>query len=98
MWAKFWAKILGRGLLWAVLVALVVYPVDWAVWRVRVSHGGGMGEVQVGSVIAAQLKGDKEEYYAEGTTLMPCSQTIYPQGGNDPCWWLVRHPDQITRY
>jgi hypothetical protein len=98
MCMKFWLKLAGRAALWAVLAALLAYPLDWCVWKVRVARGGGMGQVEVGHVIAAELKDSKEEYFADGTTTVDCSRTLYPQSGYTACWWLARHSEQITRY
>ncbi|MES2393444.1 MAG: hypothetical protein V4555_17525 [Acidobacteriota bacterium] len=98
MWTRFWLKIAGRAALWLVLAALFAYPVDWAVWKIRVGHGGGMGQVEVGHVIAAELKNSREEYFADGMTEVDCSRSLYPQGGYSACWWLERHNDVVTRY
>ena len=51
----------------------VLYVGDWAVWRVRVAMGGGMGTVSVGNVIVTPLKGNKEEYDWGGTATEDCS-------------------------
>jgi hypothetical protein len=78
---------LGNALLWLAAAAAVLYIVDWAVWRVR----GGMGTVAVNRVVVAPLKGNKEEYYADGTATVSCSQSIFPQAGAGACWWIQRH-------
>ena len=45
------------------MVALaVLYVGDWAVWRLRVAKGGGMGSVVVSSIVVLPLKDNKEEY------------------------------------
>jgi hypothetical protein len=98
MWERFWLRLLGKGLLWLTAAALGLYPVDFAVWRVRVARGGGMGSVNTYDVVAAEEKGNKEEYFPAGSDVTPCSESIYPQGGNAPCWWLSRHPDHVVRY
>jgi hypothetical protein len=95
---KFAFKMLLRILVGAVLLAAVAYPLDWAVWRVRVAHGGGMGSVQVELFTIAELKGGKEDYYPNGTATVPCSRSIYPQGGNGSCWWLERHWEVDQHY
>jgi hypothetical protein len=95
---KFFARVLLRTLLGILLVAAVIYPADWLVWRARMARGGGMDAVQVDLYTVAELKGSKEDYYPNGTEMMPCSKTLYPQGGNSPCWWLVRHREVIQRY
>jgi hypothetical protein len=95
---RFVARLAARGLLGLLLLAVLLYPLDWAVWRTRVARGGGMGEVQVDHFTVAELKGSKEEYYPDGTAVVPCSRSIYPQGGNGACWWVERHREVIDRY
>ena len=98
MWLRFWLKLAGRAMLVLVLAVLFAYPVDWAIWKIRVARGSGMGQVEVGHVIAAELKNNKEEYYTDGTNELDCSRSLYPQGGYSACWWLERHSDIVTRY
>jgi hypothetical protein len=80
------------------IAAVLLYPADWALWRVRVALGGGMGSIQVSQVTIAELKGNKEEYYPDGTTTVACSRSLFPQGGGNACWWLRRHPEVEERY
>jgi hypothetical protein len=79
-------------------IALFIYPADWIVWKVQTLFGGGVGSVHVSRFTVAELKGNKEEYYPEGADTVPCSRSIFPQGGNSACWWLRRHPQIIDRY
>jgi len=90
-------RILGRIALALVVAAIVVYAVDWGVWRVRVARGGGVGTVQVNWFAVAELKGGKEDYYPDGNGPVKCSQSVFPQGGVNPCWWVVRHPVVFER-
>ena len=91
-------KMLLRGVAGIVLVVAVAYPLDWAVWRLRVAGGGGMGTVQVDMFTVAELKGGKEDYYPDGTAVVNCSRSLYPQGGNSACWWLSRHREVTEHY
>jgi len=75
-----------------VVLAVSVYAGDWAVWRVRVARGSGMGSVTVGRVVVAPLKGGKEEYYPDGSADVACSRSLFPQGGGGACWWIARNP------
>ena len=77
---------------------MLAYPLDWAMWRIRVADGGGMDSVKVDRFTVADLKGGKEDYYLDGTMVVPCSKSLYPQGGNAVCWWIRRHPEVIERY
>lgn len=79
-------------------VALLVYPVDWVVWRVRSMFGAGMGSVVVSDSLAATLKGNHFEVYVPTVESLACSRSLLPQAGSGACWWLQRHADQITQY
>jgi hypothetical protein len=71
--------------------AVLLYLGDWAVWRVRVAMGGGMGTAQVSRFVVAPLKGNKEEYYFDGKATVDCSRSLFPQAGSGACWWVQRH-------
>lgn len=89
---------LVRGAVALVAVALFIYPADWLVWKIQTLFGGGMGTVQVSHVTVAELKANKEEYYTDAPDVVPCSRSLFPQGGNSACWWLRRHPEITDRY
>jgi hypothetical protein len=80
------------------VIALLIYPADWLAWELQKLFGDGTGSVQVSHVTIAELKGNKEEYYPDGVEAVPCSRSIFPQGGNSACWWLRRHPQVVDRY
>jgi len=77
-----------------VIFIILLYLADWAVLRVRVWHGTGYRTVVVHQFLATPLKGNKQEYDLMGTVPETCSRSIFPQQGNPPCWWLVRHTSQ----
>ena len=81
-----------------VAVALLAYPVDWAIWRLRLAAGDGVGSVMVTSTTAATLKGNHFEVYGQNTTAVACSRSLLPQTGSGACWWLRLHPEIITQY
>lgn len=92
-----------RQKLQAVLVIIfaclvLVYPLDWAVWRVRMSADHGMGVVDIDQTTAATLKGNRFEVYSEEMMTVNCSRSLLPQAGAGPCWWLRRHPKVVTQY
>lgn len=89
---------LNKALLVILAVALLLYPLDWAVWRVRVAMGSGMGTVTITDLTAATLKGNHFEVYSADTAPVSCSRSLLPQGGAGACWWLKRHPQEITQY
>jgi hypothetical protein len=68
----------------------VIYLTDWAILRVKISHGTGYGAIQVDQYLGTALKGNKEEYDYMGATPEPCAHSIFPHGAA-PCWWLAKH-------
>ena len=84
-------RALGKVLLGLIAAFALLYVADFIVWRVRAAHGGAMDTVQVTRTVIAPLKGNKEEYYADGVMQVDCSQSIFQQGGAGACWWIRRH-------
>jgi hypothetical protein len=97
----FWEVGLKR-IVGIILVALVVgfvavYAGDWMIWKVRVARGGGMGTVQVRWFQVAELNGGKEEMYPDGQGPVACSESLFPQGGSNPCWYVAKNPVVLER-
>lgn len=92
------ARWLVRGAITLLIAAMLLFVFDFVVWRIRVAAGGGMGQVDVTQMTAAELKGNKDAYFLDGTVTQACSRSIFPQGGTDPCWWLRRHTQVIQQY
>jgi hypothetical protein len=98
---KFVFRVLAKVAGVLILLAMLAYPVDFVIWRTRMalSHDQhGMDNVDVSRVVAAELKGNKEDYYFDGTTTVGCSESLFPQGGVNACWWQVRHREVVVRY
>ena len=70
---------------------LVTYAGDWTIFHLR---GSPTATATINRYMGVPLKGQKEEYDFLGTVTIPCSVSLFPQGGNDPCWRLRQHPDQ----
>jgi hypothetical protein len=90
-------RLLGRGIVGLIAVLAALYVGDWAVWRARVATGGGMGKVTVSRIQVAAMKGNKEEYYWDGSEDVDCSRSIFPQAGSGACWWLARNKTVFER-
>jgi hypothetical protein len=84
-------RILGRTVAGLIVALVVLYVGDWAVWRLRVAMGGGMGSAVVSNIVVMPLKDNKEEYDWGGTADASCSLSIFPQAGSGACWWLRGH-------
>jgi hypothetical protein len=78
-----------------VLVAgfVAAYGGDWAIYKLR---GSPTSTVSVNRFMTVPLKGNKIEYDYIGTADVPCSVSLFPQGGQSPCWHLRRNPNQTT--
>jgi hypothetical protein len=50
----------------------------------------------VSHFISAPLKNNKQEIDYLGSEEVPCSISLFPQGGYTPCWYLRRHTNQVT--
>ena len=90
-------RIVANAMLWLLAALALIYIGDWAVWRVRTARGGGMGTVTVGLLRVASMKGNKEEYFPDGTETVSCSQSLFPQTGAGACWWVERHRTVFER-
>jgi len=84
-----------KRILWIITRALVaavivVYLIDWAVLRKRMTGGTAYGTVQVDEYLSTPLKGNKAEYDYLGTVPVSCARSIFPHGAA-PCWWRESH-------
>ena len=84
-----------KKVLWIVIrlliaAVIIVYLVDWAILRIRMTRGTGFGTVQVDQYLSTPLKGNKNEYDYLGTVTVACARSIFPHGAA-PCWWRNRH-------
>ena len=88
-------RLVGQWLLRALLAFAVCFVVAWtadfAVFELR---GKPTSTITVHRYMGVPLKGQKEEYDFLGDFAVPCSRSLFPQGGNDPCWHVRRNPNQ----
>jgi hypothetical protein len=86
-----------RVLLDVVALFVLLYLVDFAWYQLRSSVpklGPTTGSVHRIRLLAISSKGNKIEYEIDAVHPeedVPCSHSIFPQGGNRPCWYLARH-------
>lgn len=66
---------------------VAVYGGDWAVFNLR---GSPVAKVTVNRYMTIPLKGNKKEYDYLGTMDVPCSVSLFSQGGQSPCWQVRR--------
>lgn len=86
---KRWAQILALAL---PCLAIALYAGDWLVFNLR---GSRTETVTVSHFLSAPLKNNKQELDYLGSEDVPCSISLLPQGGHEPCWYLRGHKNQV---
>lgn len=86
-----------RILLAVVALVVFLYVVDFAWFHLRAAIpklGATTGSVHRIRLLAISSKGNKIEYELDAVHPeedVPCSHSVFPQGGNPPCWYMIRH-------
>ncbi len=91
---RFLRRWLPRAALVLVVGFVVVFLGDWAVFRLR---GGPLSKVTVDRYLTIPLKGNKQEFDYLGTMDVPCSVSLFPQAGQNPCWQVRRNASQNVK-
>ncbi len=94
---------LTRVVLLLIGLLMVVYLVDLAFYALRTRFpklGAAAGSVHRIRMLAIPEKNNKVEYQIDSVRPeedVPCSRSLFPHGGNAPCWYVTRHAnDPIT--
>jgi hypothetical protein len=89
----FFRRIIPRIL--AVCLAIYFADVLWFQIRVHVPKlGRAAGSIHRVRLLAIADKGNKVEYQIDAIKPeedVPCANSLFPQGGNNPCWYVKRH-------
>jgi len=89
-----WIKL---GLQFAAIALAAVWVADAAWFYVRRSYpraGNASGSVHRVRLLAIPDKGNKVEFQVDALQPeedVPCASSIFPHGGQNPCWYVVRH-------
>ena len=84
-------------LLVVVILCLVLYAGDFLSLRLRIPRRDQSGSVTVHTYYAVKLKNGRTEYDDGGDQSVSCSNSLFPQMGVSPCWYVSRHTSrQIT--
>jgi len=76
-------------------ILFLAYLGDYLVITLAIHRGrSAYGSVQVNQYLAVPLKGGKTEFDFQGTQATTCSNSLFPQMGFQPCWWLRRHTEK----
>jgi len=86
-----------RNLLIVILVLGILYLGDFLSLRLRLPARDTFGSVTVHTYYSVKLKSGKTEYDYAGDHDVSCTNSLFPQMSNPPCWYARRHTDeQIT--
>ena len=81
----------------AIAVCSVVYAADFLSLHAGVPRRPKVGSITVHTYYAVKLKSGKTEYDDAGDEIVSCSNSLLPQMGVSPCWYVSRNPSrQIT--
>jgi hypothetical protein len=70
---------------------VALYGGDWALFKLR---GSPQSKVTVNRFVTIPLKGNKQEFDYLGSMEVQCSESLFSQAGENPCWQLRRNPNQ----
>lgn len=88
-------RILVRLLFAAVLLLFVAYVCDFVSVRYGIPKGRAVyGSVMVNDYLAVPMKNGKNEFDYVGAAAATCTDSLFPQLGYAPCWWLRRHHEK----
>jgi hypothetical protein len=87
-----------RGVLLAIFGLLILfYLADFSWYELRAhipKFGTAIGTVHRIRLLAIPAKGNKLDYEIDANHPeedVPCSRSVFPQGGFKPCWYIARH-------
>jgi hypothetical protein len=83
-----------RTLVALLTLLLLIWALDFAVYRVRLAHGSAYADVQVNHYLAVPLKNGHRQYDYVNSDRESCVRTLFPHAAALPCWYLRRHPDR----
>lgn len=88
-------KLLRRAALIVVGLIVLVYVVDYASVRIPIPKGRAvLSTVLVRPYYDVGLKSGKSEFYFLDPKKQTCVNSLFPQLGYPPCWYLRKHTHQ----
>jgi uncharacterized membrane protein len=95
---KHFLKLLAvAGLAAGLGITIVVYAVDYALFRYRVAaNREPFGQMKVSSYDAVKQKNGKTEFIFNPPEQQTCVHALFRHSGFVPCWYLRRHTEPRT--
>jgi hypothetical protein len=88
------ARRLSQAALIVVAAGALVYAGDYLSVQFRIpGNRPQLGTVQVQPLLAVPQKNGKYEFMLGDAVNQPCSNSLFPQLGCQPCWYVRRHSE-----
>ena len=87
-------RILVRAALLIAALAAAAYAVDYLSIHLEIPARPQFGSVVVEKHYAFKLKDNKNDLMFAPPQAVKCANSLFPQLGASPCWYLARHPVQ----
>ncbi len=85
---------LARVLLVSLAAIAIAYFGDYFSLKLRIPNRPQTRDVQIRPMIAVPQRGNKTEYIPGDPEVQTCSNSVFPQLGFQPCWYVMRHQEQ----
>ena len=77
--------------------AALAWIIDFTILHIRAAmNWNAYGSVVVNHYTAVLQKNGKTQMTFDPPQPWTCVNSLFPHGGMLPCWYLTRHPDQVT--
>jgi hypothetical protein len=87
-----------RAALFVLMALVLLYAGDYISARFRLPNGRQtLGSVDVQVMWAIKQKDGRIDYELGDTETQPCLHSLFPHLGYTPCWYLVRHKNQVIK-
>ncbi len=83
-----------RVVIIAVVLAGILYLADFLSVQFRVPARDTFGTITMHTYYVVKLKNGKTEYDYAGDHDINCSNSVFPQFGVRPCWYVSRHTEE----
>jgi hypothetical protein len=77
-----------------ILAGVLIYLGDFLSLQYRIPNREPYGSVMVRQMYAVRLKSKDTEYMPQPPQAQECVNSMFPHFGDQPCWYLRRHPRQ----
>lgn len=90
-----WKRYTAWSLAGLAAALVVIYAGDYVVLRIRMHAGGNVfSTMTVHRYYSVPQKNGKFEFLALDPQQQTCTHSLFPEMGDQPCWYLARHTDQ----